>query len=132
MSMRGYLPVALVLAGLALLPVVIASNEALNFIVFALIIALTAHGWNLLGGMGGQLSFGHAAFFGTGAYVSAILQIHAGLNPGRPARWRWRQAGRWAGSSAFCHSAPGSGDPISRWSRWPLPRSCGSSPIHGA
>jgi len=81
MSMRGYLPVALVLAGLALLPVVIASNEALNFIVFALIIALTAHGWNLLGGMGGQLSFGHAAFFGTGAYVSAILQIHAGLNP---------------------------------------------------
>lgn len=81
MNARAYLPIVLVLAVLGLLPVVIASNETLNFIVFALIIALTAHGWNLLGGMGGQLSFGHAAFFGTGAYVSAILQINLGINP---------------------------------------------------
>ncbi len=56
------------------------SNAALNFIVFALIIALAAQGWNLLGGFAGQSSFGHAAFFGTGAYVTALLQLRFGVN----------------------------------------------------
>jgi branched-chain amino acid transport system permease protein len=37
-------------------------------------------GWNVLGGYGGQYSFGHAAFFGTGAYVTAILQMRYGVN----------------------------------------------------
>ncbi|MBL8588331.1 MAG: branched-chain amino acid ABC transporter permease, partial [Methylobacteriaceae bacterium] len=52
----------------------------LNFLVFVLIIATAAQGWNLLGGVAGQASFGHAAFFGTGAYVSAILQHRYGVN----------------------------------------------------
>ena len=52
----------------------------LNFLVFTLIIALAAQGWNMLGGYGGQFSFGHAAFFGTGAYVTAILQARYGIN----------------------------------------------------
>lgn len=37
--------------------------------------------WNILGGYAGQFSFGHAAFFGVGAYTSTLLQIHAGVNP---------------------------------------------------
>jgi branched-chain amino acid transport system permease protein len=37
--------------------------------------------WNILGGYAGQFSFGHAAFFGLGAYTSTLLQIHAGVNP---------------------------------------------------
>jgi branched-chain amino acid transport system permease protein len=45
-----------------------------------LLIALAGQGWNLLGGYGGQYSFGHAAFFGTGAYVTAILQVRYGIN----------------------------------------------------
>jgi branched-chain amino acid transport system permease protein len=52
----------------------------LNFLVMALLIALAGQGWNLLGGYGGQYSFGHAAFFGTGAYVTAILQMRYGIN----------------------------------------------------
>jgi branched-chain amino acid transport system permease protein len=44
------------------------------------LIALAGQGWNLLGGYGGQYSFGHAAFFGTGAYVTAILQMRYGVN----------------------------------------------------
>src|SRR5204863_2892438 len=36
--------------------------------------------WNILGGYGGQYSFGHAAFFGTGAYVTTILQVHYGVD----------------------------------------------------
>lgn len=37
--------------------------------------------WNILGGYAGQFSFGHAAFFGIGAFTSSLLQIHAGVNP---------------------------------------------------
>jgi branched-chain amino acid transport system permease protein len=45
-----------------------------------LLIALAGQGWNLLGGYGGQYSFGHAAFFGTAAYTTAILQVQYGIN----------------------------------------------------
>jgi branched-chain amino acid transport system permease protein len=46
----------------------------------ALYAALLAQAWNLLGGYGGQFSFGHALFFGTGAYVQALAQLQGGLN----------------------------------------------------
>ena len=68
----------------------------LNFLVMALLIALVGQGWNLLGGYGGQYSFGHAAFFGTGAYVTAILQVRYGVNAwlGLVHRHRRGRAGR--------------------------------------
>ncbi|RTL70217.1 MAG: branched-chain amino acid ABC transporter permease [Hyphomicrobiales bacterium] len=69
------------LAGLAVVPLVTAANTVLNFLVFAMILALAAHGWNLLAGYAGQFSFGHAAFFGVGAYGGALLQMRAGINP---------------------------------------------------
>ena len=37
--------------------------------------------WNILGGYAGQFSFGHAAFFGVGAFTSTLLHINAGVNP---------------------------------------------------
>jgi branched-chain amino acid transport system permease protein len=78
--MRGMAPILLVVALLAMVPVLTASNVVLNFLVAALLIALVGQGWNVLGGYGGQYSFGHAAFFGTGAYVTAILQASYGIN----------------------------------------------------
>jgi branched-chain amino acid transport system permease protein len=69
-----------VVALLACVPFVTTSNVVLNFLVVVLLIALVGQGWNVLGGYGGQYSFGHAAFFGTGAYVTAILQVHYGVN----------------------------------------------------
>ena len=69
-----------VVAGLATVPLLTSSNVVLNFMVVALLIALVGQGWNLLGGYGGQYSFGHAAFFGTGCYVTAILQMRYGVN----------------------------------------------------
>lgn len=78
--LRPYLPVIGLGVLLALAPLFVTSNVALNFLVFTLIIALAAQGWNLLGGFGGQFSFGHAAFFGVGAYVSAIWQMSLGLD----------------------------------------------------
>ena len=75
--MRGIIAFA---ALVAVVPLLVTSNVALNFLVFTMIIALAAQGWNLLGGYGGQYSFGHAAFFGTGAYLTAILQVRSGMN----------------------------------------------------
>ena len=66
--------------GAVLVSLFVTSNVVLNFLVFTLILAIAAQGWNLLGGYGGQYSFGHAAFFGMGAYVSAILQQRFGVN----------------------------------------------------
>jgi branched-chain amino acid transport system permease protein len=53
----------------------------LNFVMMALYATLMAQAWNILGGFGGQFSFGHALFFGTGAYLQAIAQMQLGLNP---------------------------------------------------
>jgi branched-chain amino acid transport system permease protein len=78
--MRAFLPIAAVFVVLAAVPFVVHSNVTLNFLVVALMIALAGQGWNILGGYGGQYSFGHAAFFGTGAYVTAILQMRYGIN----------------------------------------------------
>jgi branched-chain amino acid transport system permease protein len=77
---KAYLTIALVVALLAAVPLVTTSNVVLNFLVTALLIALAGQGWNLLGGYGGQYSFGHAAFFGTAAYATAILQVRYGVN----------------------------------------------------
>ncbi|MCW1838826.1 branched-chain amino acid ABC transporter permease [Prosthecomicrobium hirschii] len=74
-------PILFAVIVLALLPLGATSNTLLNFMTFALIVALAAQGWNLLGGYGGQFSFGHAAFFGTGAYAMGLLQVRFGLNP---------------------------------------------------
>jgi len=79
--MRAFASIAVVVALLAAVPLVTASNVVLNFLVVALLTALVGQGWNLLGGYGGQYSFGHAAFFGTGAYVSTILHVSYGWNP---------------------------------------------------
>jgi branched-chain amino acid transport system permease protein len=78
--MRKLAPILIVTALLAAVPLITASNVVLNFLVMALVIALVGQGWNLLGGYGGQYSFGHAAFFGTGAYVTGILQMRYGVN----------------------------------------------------
>jgi branched-chain amino acid transport system permease protein len=78
--MKAFVPIAVVVAALAVVPAFVHSNVVLNFLVVTLMIALAGQGWNILGGYGGQYSFGHAAFFGTGAYVTAILQVRYGVN----------------------------------------------------
>jgi branched-chain amino acid transport system permease protein len=80
MTLRETLPILGFLIGAVLVSLFVTSNVVLNFLVFTVILAIAAQGWNLLGGYGGQYSFGHAAFFGMGAYVSAILQQRFGVN----------------------------------------------------
>ncbi len=73
--------IALFVAVTACVPLVTDSGVTLNFVMMALYAALLAQAWNILGGFGGQFSFGHALFFGTGAYIQAIVQLQFGLNP---------------------------------------------------
>jgi branched-chain amino acid transport system permease protein len=78
--MRRFAPMFACMALLGAVPLITSSNVMLNFLVAAFLIALVGQGWNLLGGYCGQYSFGHAAFFGTGAYLTAVLQVRYGIN----------------------------------------------------
>jgi len=53
----------------------------LSIFISGLILGSVCLAWNFLAGVCGQVSFGHAAFFGIGAYASALLVVKAGLNP---------------------------------------------------
>jgi branched-chain amino acid transport system permease protein len=53
-------------------------DYVMSLIIAALTIGGVAVAWALLGNLGGMVSFGHAAFFGVGAYVSALLTLDAG------------------------------------------------------
>ncbi|MEJ8853481.1 branched-chain amino acid ABC transporter permease [Variovorax robiniae] len=81
MNARGQLAGIVVFAVLvACVPLVSTSGVVLNFVMMALYATLIAQAWNILGGFGGQFSFGHALFFGTGAYIQAMAQMQGGLN----------------------------------------------------
>ena len=68
--------------GLLVLPLVLRGREyTLHLLILGLLYITLASGWNLVGGFIGQISFGHAAFFGLGAYTTAILWLHGGVHP---------------------------------------------------
>jgi branched-chain amino acid transport system permease protein len=50
-------------------------------LILTLLYAFLAGSWNVIGGMGGQLSIGHATYFGIGAYASTILFQKYDLSP---------------------------------------------------
>jgi branched-chain amino acid transport system permease protein len=79
--MRQLALLGLVFAALFTLPFFVESESWRTTIIMTLYAALLGQAWNILGGYGGQFSFGHAAFFGTGAYTVAVLQVQLGLNP---------------------------------------------------
>lgn len=77
MSKAGLATIA---AAYVLVPLLLGSNNyVMSLIVAAMIIGGIALAWALLGNLGGMVSFGHSAFFGVGAYVSALLTMKAGM-----------------------------------------------------
>ncbi|HZT61929.1 MAG TPA: branched-chain amino acid ABC transporter permease [Burkholderiales bacterium] len=78
--MRELVAIAAFALAVALLPAFVSSGFVLNLAIMVLYSTLLGQAWNLLAGFGGQYSFGHALFFGTGAYTSAALQVHLGVN----------------------------------------------------
>jgi branched-chain amino acid transport system permease protein len=78
--MRELTGILVFCALVALAPLFISSGATLNLIIMTLYAALLGQAWNILGGFGGQFSFGHAVFFGSGAYAMAVLQVKFGWN----------------------------------------------------
>ena len=56
-------------------------SYGLTIFIFVFFYAFLGQAWNILGGYAGQLSAGHAAFVGVGAYTSAKLAMAVGLTP---------------------------------------------------
>lgn len=56
-------------------------NYLVNIGMLMFFTAFIGQSWNISGGFAGQTSFGHAVFFGVGAYTSTILQVTHGWNP---------------------------------------------------
>ena len=78
--MKDLLLILLFAISILLIPVFASSGVVLNFVIMALYATLLGQAWNILAGFGGQFSFGHAVFFGTGAYAMAVLQMRFGWN----------------------------------------------------
>jgi branched-chain amino acid transport system permease protein len=64
---------------LAVMPKLV-SEFRLNLVIAMLIYSLVAIGFNMLFGQGGLLSFGHAAYFGIGAYTAILVYKHLGFS----------------------------------------------------
>lgn len=65
---------------LLLIPVFLKNKYYMHLVNTVMILSILAAGLNLLTGYCGQISIGHAAFFGIGAYASAILTVKVGLS----------------------------------------------------
>jgi branched-chain amino acid transport system permease protein len=75
-----YITLAVVVAVGVAMPFILPPAElavAMRVVIFALM----GIGWNMMSGFGGMFSFGHAAYFGIGAYVTAVLLIDFGISP---------------------------------------------------
>lgn len=77
---QGILPL-LGLIALLLFPLVVKNPFVLHLLIMILFYAALGGAWNIIGGFAGQLSLGHAAFFGVGAYSCVLLNLYTGLNP---------------------------------------------------
>lgn len=64
-----------------IMPGGLSGSALLNVFLLIFLFGFLAQSWNILGGFAGQLSLGHAAFFGIGAYVSTLLFVEFGVSP---------------------------------------------------
>src|SRR5579862_6797659 len=77
----GMFWLALLVAVALVLPLVVTSRFAVDIFIRVLLFAFIGVAWNLMGGYAKQLSLGHAAYFGLGAYTSTILEINFNISP---------------------------------------------------
>jgi branched-chain amino acid transport system permease protein len=76
------LALGLAAAGLLLAyPLVFTAPFSHHLMILVFLYALMAQSWNVVAGLSGQISLGHAIFFGIGAYASSVLYAKYGLTP---------------------------------------------------
>jgi len=78
--LAGSVGLGVLWAGCATLPLGL-DQYLIHLGVLVLFFAYLGVAWNILGGYAGQFSFGHAAFFGLGAFTSTLLHVDYGWSP---------------------------------------------------
>ena len=73
--------VLLFILALLALPLITDDPYLLRILILTSIFAIFAASWDLLSGFTGQMNFGHALFFGVGAYGAALLNLHLDVPP---------------------------------------------------
>lgn len=63
------------------IPYVVNDFLLINTLIYTFIFIILGHSWNVIGGYAGQISLGHAIFFATGAYGTAILFTYYDITP---------------------------------------------------
>ncbi len=81
MDHRNYIGLVIIAVIIAFIPTLVKNDYYIGILVFTALNCLTALGLCLLMGYAGQISLGHAAFFGLGAYSTAILTVNLGWSP---------------------------------------------------
>jgi len=81
MTKRNWLLPAIVGIVAVALPFIVQGDYYRHILILVLVWITLGTAWNLLGGYCGCVSFGHAAFFGLGAYGAGLLVFHAGISP---------------------------------------------------
>ena len=80
--MKQIILIAIIAGIAAVLPLVTGESPYFTGVMISvLMMAALSSAWNILGGYAGQYSFGHAAYFGAGAYTTMILITQFNLNP---------------------------------------------------
>lgn len=85
---KVYVPI-IILALVAAIPVFTSNSYIIHLLILILFYATISEAWNILGGYAGQISIGHAAFLGLGAFTSTSMLISLRISP-------W--IGMWAGA----------------------------------
>ncbi len=78
---KGFLVFILFMCILAVVPLFLRDPFLCHILIMIMMYATMSIGWNVIGGYAGQVSFGNAAFFGLGAYTTAILLVNYNINP---------------------------------------------------
>lgn len=79
-SPKAYVSLIL-LAVMFLVPVVMGTSFWTNLFVLLFVFAALSTAWNIVGGYAGQLSLGHAVFYGIGGYTAVLLGANFGIPP---------------------------------------------------
>lgn len=79
--MKQALGAAALLLALIALPLVASDTFYQRVEALVLLAAISASAWNLIGGYAGQVSVGHAVYFGAGAYASLLVFVKFGWPP---------------------------------------------------
>ena len=80
-ALRSFLPIFAFAAIYAIISLLITNSYYQLMMTLVLVWACFGLSWNILSGYTGLISFGHAVFFGIGAYSTALGQMYFDLSP---------------------------------------------------